>query len=339
MSGWSRRIDPRWVRLSGLALAFVFGAPLAARDGSPTLDDAYEYSARADPAPVGRHDQGEIRLKDLKQSRSLARGADAVPALRAEALKESAQAYGARAGFYARVREINQGLDREAARLDAVFPFAPLLLAHHVIPPVIQVGRDAVRQNSRTQLRFADAVFHIVAPAKFSLSPPDWRTYLYGRATLPEPPDETLLPDRARAAEVELWERYVERGWKHGVRQAHRTFEVQLHRLERDLIGMARYRELLAKNMVTPPRVTEALLGVTDSGHTLLVNDRVLEIAENTRFVADNQRWRPYPTKPYRPDRRSPPVNVRVLGQTPVPPPPPPPPPPRADRNAFTGAH
>ncbi|NJN46581.1 MAG: type IV secretion system DotC family protein, partial [Candidatus Competibacteraceae bacterium] len=95
--------------------------------------------------------------------------------------------------------------------------------------------------------------------------------------------------------------------------QANRTFEVQLNRLERDLIGMARYRELLAKDMVTPPRVTEELVGVTDLGNTLLVNDRILEIEENIRFVSDNQRWTPYPTKPYKPGKKEPEVSLRVL--------------------------
>lgn len=304
-----RRPYRRW-RGGVLALALLASATPAAQETDDTVFD----TASADTADLSRYDQGAISLEDIKQGRSLSRGENALNALRAEALKESAQAYGARAGLYARMREINRMLDREADRLDAVFPFAPLLLAHGVVPPVIQVGQDTVRKNSNTQLRFADAVFNLVSPAKLALTPPDWRTYLYVRAARPEPPDETLLPDRAKAAEVALWERYVDRGWKNGVRQANRTFEVQLHRLERDLIGMARYRELLAKGMVTPPRVTEDLRGVTDLGNTLLVNDRVLEIAENTRFIADNQRWKPYPTKPYQPRKKDPVANVRILG-------------------------
>ncbi|MEE4379052.1 MAG: type IV secretory system conjugative DNA transfer family protein [Candidatus Competibacteraceae bacterium] len=295
-----------------LAIALYASGTLA-DDGWPLADDTVADSAPADTAPISRYDQGVIRLDDIKAGRAVQQGDTPINPLRAQALKESAQAYGARGGLYARMREINQLLDAQAHRLDGVFPFAPLLLAHNVVPPVIQVGQDTVRKNNDRQLRFADAVFNIVSPAKLSLVSPDWRTYLYVQAARPEPPDETMLPDRSKSAEVALWERYVEKGWRNGIRQANRTFEVQLNRLERDLIGMARYRELLAKDMVTPPRITEELVGVTDLGNTLLINDRILEIKENIRFVSDNQRWTPYPTKPYKPGKEAPEINLRVL--------------------------
>lgn len=96
--------------------------------------------------------------------------------------------------------------------------------------------------------------------------------------------------------------------------QADQTFTVQLNRLTRDLAGMALYRELLAKNMVTAPRLTEQQRGVTTERNLMRVNDRVLEIAENTRFQPDDQRWTPYPTRPYRPPPQAPKVDLRVLG-------------------------
>lgn len=188
-----------------------------------------------------------------------------------------------------------------------------------MVPPVLQAGRDTARQHGDARLQFADAVYEIVAPAKLAVAPPDWRTYLRVRADRPEPPDETLLPDRSKSAEVARWEKYVERGWRRGVMQADQTFTVQLNRLTRDLAGMALYRELLAKGMVTPPRLTEQLRGVTVERNLMRVNDRVLDIAENTRFVADDQRWKPYPTRPYPPPKRGPKVDVRVLGAAPAP--------------------
>ena len=266
---------------------------------------------------AARPDRGELRLEDVKSGRSLRD--DAVNPIRAEALKEAALAYGARAGLYARAREIDRTLDAEAALLDRNFPFAPLILAHNIVPPVLQAGRDTAREHGDARLQFADAVYEIVAPAKLALAPPDWRTYLYVRADRPEPPDETLLPDRSKSAEVARWEQYVELGWRRGVMQADRTFTVQINRLTRDLAGMALYRELLAKGMVTPPRLTEQLRGVTVERNLMRVNDRVLDIAENTRFQADDQRWKPYPTRPYRPPKRGPKVDVRVLGAAPAP--------------------
>ena len=284
-----------------------------------TLDGADLDGADLAALKAARYDQGELRLEDVKSGRS-SRDKDAINPLRADALKESALAYGARAGLYARAREINRTLDIEAALLDQNFPFAPLILAHDVLPPVIQTARDTARQHDDARLQFADAVYEIVAPAKLAVAPPDWRTYLYVRAHRPEPPDEILRPDRSKAAEAAYWERTVERGWRRGVLQADQTFTVQLNRLTRDLAGMALYRELLAQNMVTAPRLTEQQRGVTTDRNLMRVNDRVLDIAENTRFQTDDQRWTPYPTRPYRPPKHAPKIDVRVLGAAPAPP-------------------
>jgi len=304
-------VDPAAILAPEAAVETSVAEPPA---DAATLDGADLAALRA-----ARHDQGELRLEDVKSGRS-SRDKDAINPLRAEALKESALAYGARAGLYARAREINQTLDAEAALLDQNFSFAPLILAHNVLPPVIQTARDTVRKHDDATLQFADAVYEIVAPAKLAVAPPDWRTYLYVRTHRPEPPDEILLPDRSKAAEAAYWEKYVERGWQRGVLQADRTFAVQLNRLTRDLAGMALYRELLAKGMVTAPRLTEQQRGVTTDRNLMRVNDRVLDIAENTRFQADDQRWTPYPTRPYRLPRHAPKIDVRVLGATPAPP-------------------
>ena len=304
----------RWTPL-GLALALALNlGGVRVGLGTPAAA-ALDAAAPEPPFDVTHYDQGPLRLDDIKSGRSLQD--DAIHPIRAEALKETALAYGARAGLYARAREINRLLDEEAGMLDRNFPFAPLILAHNVLPPVIQTGRDTVRQHHDAQLQFADAVYAIVRPAQLAVAPPDWRTYLYVRAARPAPPDETLLPDRAKAAEVAYWERYVEDGWTRGVQQADQTLTVQLHRLERDLTGMALYRELLAKGMVTPPRLTERQRGVTTDRNLMRVNDRVLEIAENTRFQTDNQRWKPVPTRPYHPPKRTPAIHLRVLESAP----------------------
>ena len=85
---------------------------------------------------------------------------------------------------------------------------------------------------------------------------------------------------------------------------------VQLNRLERDLKGMALYRELLAKDMVTAPQLDRRVLGVTGDAATLAINDRIWRIEVNPRFVRDNPRWKPYPSHPYAPSR--PPPNLKI---------------------------
>lgn len=310
----------RRFRLGSMALTIFLAngiVPSASATSSIPNIEAIEDGVEGEAADRLRGDAGELRLEDVKSGRWLPPESEAINPLRTEALNESALTYGARAGLYARMREIHRMLDEEARALDQNFPFAPLMLAHNVTPPVIQSGRDTVRKHHDAQLQFADAVFTILTPAKLAVTPLDWRTYLYVRVARPEPPDETLLPNRGQTAEVALWERSVEKGWRRGVDQANRMFTIQLNRLERDLLGMALYRELLAKGMLTAPRLTEQLRGVTTDGPTLMVNDRLLEIVENTRFVANDQRWKPYPTRPYQPPKQRPKISLRILSDTP----------------------
>ena len=201
------------------------------------------------------------------------------------------------AGLYHRTTEIQRCLDARADRYDQVFTFGPLMMAHNVCPPVVQVGYDSRRLhgNAAQTMRLADASYQIVRDPVFAPEPPNWRSYLYLTGQPPAPPDESLLPDGGRPAEVALWEDYVARGWAAGVRQAERTFEIKLAELTRDLKGMALYRELLAKDMVTPPRVDEQFLGLTGHRRRMDVNDRLLTIRAAPTFVRQQQRWKPYP--------------------------------------------
>jgi len=312
--------------LYGLAM-LVVGLPVdsGAQTGPlapPALPALPKVEQDAAPGSDWRtDDRGELTLDDLQGGRSHSRrgGQPAINELRAEALKETALQYGARAGLYTRTREINQLLDRKARQLDPVFLFAPLMLHGNVLPPVVQYGLDVVKLDpGHRQLRMVDALYVLVSPARWVLTPPDWRTYLYLPVARPEPPDESLLPDREVAAEVALWEDYVARGWRAGVQQANRGFEVQLNRLERDLKGMALYRELLAKDMVTAPQLSREFLGITGDAATMAINDQILRIEVNPRFVRDNPRWKPYPGHPYAPPRALPNLKITVVADRPV---------------------
>ena len=270
------------------------------------------------------YDQGSLSLTEVQKARAITRrnGKPIVNEIRAEALKETALMYGSRAGLYARMRVINGILDRRAVAFDQVFPFAQLMLAQNVCPPVVQVGYDNVRvpDGDRQTMRLADAIYDIVSNPQFAQTPPDWRTYLYLSADKPEPPDESLLPDAGKPAEVALWQDYVERGWRAGVEQADRTFEVKLNQLVRDLTGMALYRELLAKEMISPPRVSEEFLGVTGSRKRMSVNDRILTIQALPSFVHKNQKWKPYVNKASKRRKEAPAIDIHIHAEPQEPP-------------------
>ena len=143
----SHRPPSRPFRLAPLALAVILmgSASLGNGRAAPVMEAESAEHEEVDPDAGARtDDQGELRLSDVKSGRSISQGRDALNPLRADALKESALVYGARAGLYARMREINRILDEEAGVLDKNFPFAPLILSHHVAPPVIQSGLSLI---------------------------------------------------------------------------------------------------------------------------------------------------------------------------------------------------
>lgn len=82
-------------------------------------------------------------------------------------------------------------------------------------------------------------------------------------------------------------------GWAQGEKQAVEIFLSDLGRLERDIIGMARYRVLLRANLVGPPKLafqTERVDGGQDSLH---VGDKTIRITDQPGLDGSARRWAP----------------------------------------------
>jgi defect-in-organelle-trafficking protein DotC len=63
---------------------------------------------------------------------------------------------------------------------------------------------------------------------------------------------------------------------------------------------MILYRKLLAQNMLTPPYVSQADLGITGGGNDLRINDRVLRITSIPQLQTNAKNWRPVISKKYK---------------------------------------
>ena len=50
----------------------------------------------------------------------------------------------------------------------------------------------------------------------------------------------------------------------------------------------------------------------------MAINDQILRIEVNPRFVRDNPRWKPYPGHPYAPPRALPNLKITVVADRPV---------------------
>ncbi|GBQ91177.1 type IV secretion system DotC family protein [Asaia krungthepensis] len=215
---------------------------------------------------------------------------------RDNALRQAGWSYGARGGLAARSEALNEMLRRYAPTLDRVFDFRTVVLpigngGLMLRPPVVTKAQMAVAVDPSGQTaRETEQIFEITRQGALVTAPPQWRTWLVRSVEVPPEPDETLRP-RTRH-EVEIWEDALVRGRAAGERQAVEIFLDDLARLQRDLVGMARYRLLLQAGKVRPPELTSHYAS-TQGGHDLMrVGDTTRRIREQPGLDADRAHWK-----------------------------------------------
>jgi defect-in-organelle-trafficking protein DotC len=217
--------------------------------------------------------------------------------IRITAIQNTALSVGAQGGLAWRSHQINARLTKEADYLNRIFNFNSLLLKNNVLPPVLAEGQTALNLADPNTIRLADRIYKIVSPPRFVTAAPNWRDYLWQNYRSPDPPNASLLPKNEE--ERQLWNRCVQQGWQAGIDQADQIFSVNLGRLKRDYAGMILYRELLAKNMVTPPYVAKLDLGITGDSNLIRINDQVLRITATSKLNPNANTWRAVVTPGY----------------------------------------
>lgn len=215
---------------------------------------------------------------------------------RDSALKQTGWAYGARGGLAARGEALNEMLRRYAPTLDRVFDFRTVVLpvgngSLLLRPPVVTEAQMAVAVDASGQTaRETGRIYEITRQGALVTAPPQWRTWLVRSVDVPGEPAETLRP-RTRH-EVEIWDEALARGRAAGERQAVEVFLDDLARLQRDLVGMARYRLLLQAGKVRPPELTSHYAS-TQGGHDLMrIEDTTRRIREQPGLDADRAHWK-----------------------------------------------
>ena len=215
---------------------------------------------------------------------------------RGAALHEAALSFGARGGLAARGFALNEILRRHESRLDAAYDFRALVVPVGsgqtlMRPPVVTEAQMAFALGDGGQVaRETGRVYEITRQASLTSAPPNWRGYLVRAWVNPTPPPDDLRPRTSE--EVEYWNRWVAEGWARGERQAVEIFLSDLGRLERDLIGMARYRVLLRAGLVEQPRVTFASRAVQGGRDKMRLGDRTITITDQPGLNPNRRRWR-----------------------------------------------
>lgn len=228
-------------------------------------------------------------------AKSLPSATGAISPIRLQALREGATTLGARGALAWRAEHINAALKQENTDLDHIFDFNQLLLNQNVLPPVLVESNSNLTLDSNDALRTANKTYEIVAKARLVTASPTWRTYLWMSFSKPDVPSKSLLP--TTDAEAYVWDEYLKRGWKEGLKQANDIFSANLSRLKRDYLGMVLYRKLLEQGMISSPVVATAKLGITGDKNRMRINDAITRITSHSVLELDSKQWKPILTK------------------------------------------
>ena len=197
---------------------------------------------------------------------------------RADMVRTAALTYGAQGGLAGRSFAINQMLRRYQAQLDGTFDFRALVLAVGsgqtlMRPPIVTAAQMAFALGDNGQVaRETSCIYQITREAQLASAPPNWRSYLVRIWANPHRPIDAVLPRTKQ--EAAYWNKWVAEGWAQGEKQAVEIYLSDLGRLERDIIGMARYRVLLRAKLVESPKLAFQTKRVDGGRDSLHVGDR-----------------------------------------------------------------
>ncbi|WP_276556822.1 type IV secretory system conjugative DNA transfer family protein, partial [Rhodoblastus acidophilus] len=214
---------------------------------------------------------------------------------REETLRDAGATYGAKGGLAARAFALNEMLRRYEDKLDRVYDFNAVVLRHPgsailMVPPIVSEAQMAFALSEQGQVaRETACVYSITRAARLASAPPNWRSYLVRDWGWPRQPADAVLPRTDQ--EVEYWNKFVAEGWARGEKQAVDIYLADLGRLQRDIMGMARYRVLLAKNLVENPRIVFNEKAVDGGGAELRGGDRVVRITAQPGLRANGRPW------------------------------------------------
>lgn len=274
----------------------------------PTLDQVQQNSpdlanplnkpitgASEDPVVVGT--EPPPSLEALQATRPGDAKSDGLEPGRADMVRTAALTYGAQGGLAARSFALNEMLRRYQPNLDGAYDFRALVLPVGsgqtlMRPPVVSAAQMAFALGDGAQVaRETSCIYQVTREAQLASAPPNWRTYLVRVWAKPNRPNDGALPRTKQ--EVAFWNKWVAEGWASGEKQAIDIFLADLGRLERDIVGMARYRVLLRARLVEQPRVAFENARVQGGRDSLHVDDRTVRITDQPGLQGNARRWVP----------------------------------------------
>jgi len=236
-------------------------------------------------------------LEALQDARPGQEPNDGLAPGRMDMVRTAALTYGAQGGLAARSFAINEMLRRYQARLDGTFDFGALVLPVDggqtlMRPPIVSAAQMAFALGDNGQVaRETSCIYEITREAQLASTPPNWRSYLVRTWADPRRPTDAALPRTKQ--EVAFWTKWVAEGWADGEKQAVEIFLSDLGRLQRDIVGMARYRVLLRARLVESPKVAFQRQRADGGRDSLHIGDQVIRITDQPGLQGNPRRWSP----------------------------------------------
>ena len=236
-------------------------------------------------------------LEALQATRPGDEKGDGLEPGRSDMVRTAALTFGAQGGLAARSFALNELLRRYQAQLDSAYDFHTLVLPVSsgqtlMRPPVVSAAQMAFALGDGGQVaRETSCIYQITREAQLASTPPNWRIYLVRVWAAPHRPNDGALPRTKQ--EVAYWNKWVAEGWGQGEKQAVEIFLSDLGRLERDIVGMARYRVLLRAGLVEQPKVAFQNRPVDGGRDSLHVGDQTIRITDQPGLQGNARRWMP----------------------------------------------
>jgi len=250
--------------------------------------------ASQDPLVVGS--EPPPSLEALQATRPGDESSVGIDPGRGEMVRTAGLTYGAQGGLAARSFAVNEMLRRYQAQLDSAYDFHTLVLPVGtgqtlMRPPIVSAAQLAFALGPGGQVaRETSCIYQITREAQLASAPPNWRLYLVRTWAPPQRPTDGVLP-RTRQ-EAAYWNKWVAEGWAQGEKQAVEIFLSDLGRLERDIVGMARYRVLVLAHLVEPPKLAFRRRAVEGGRDSLHVGDRTIRITDQPGLNRNIRRWK-----------------------------------------------
>lgn len=240
--------------------------------------------------------QPEGGVTDLLSANApAAEAAEVITAVRKNTLMELARTLGSQRGMGDRSREIVSEMDAMAAELDRTYRFNELIFGSGFLPAVIDEERDVVSLGEQS-IKHAQRRYVIKEGVKAVAVAPTWRNYLFVGLQpnlKPQMPSEAEVLPKTEA-ERKFWDQEVRAAYEKGRAQAQATFDLNIARLERTYLGMRRYYEIYAREMLSPPVLDVADAAVVQpDAKTMLVGQSTVMVTKQPEFAAKADGWRP----------------------------------------------